>query len=163
MIQPKNQTEETQQDKSSSSSAAKMLDITTVVSSNSSNHDQDPARPSFTNAPLYPKNKRPVNLVSSWGGSSKSTVKPESSAAKYKQPLKKRRRLSTAVVKSLNSPGKHLYHHLVQLIFFVHISSRQQQQFQVGEVDTEETSPDGIHRRLQSIWWNTKEIRNQHR
>ena len=157
MIQPKNQTEETQKDKSSSSSAAKILDITTVVSSNHSNHDQEPARPSFTNAPLYPKNKRPVNLVSSW--SSKSTVKPESSAAKYKQPLKKRRRLSSAVVKSLNSPGKHLYH-LVQLIFFVHISSRQQQQFQVGEVDTEETSSDGIHRRIQSIWWNTKEIRN---
>ena len=102
----------------------------------------------------------PMLLVSSWGGSSKSTVKPESSTAKYKQPLKKRRRLSTAVVKSLNSPGKHLYHHLVQLIFFVHISSRQQQQFQVGEVDTEETSSDGIHRRIQSIWWNTKEIRN---
>jgi len=106
VIQPKNQTEKTQQDKSSSSSAAKILDITTVVSSNSSNHDQEPARPSFTNAPLYPKNKRPVNLVSSWGGSSKSTVKPESSTAKYKQPLKKRRRLSTAVVKSLNSPAR---------------------------------------------------------
>ena len=74
-----------------------------------------PDRPSFLKSSLFPKNRRPPNLVTSWGngivnkmtvGSSKGESSSTSSASKYKQPLKKRRRLSSAIVKAFSSPSR---------------------------------------------------------
>jgi len=63
--------------------------------------------PSFADAPLAPptRNRKPANLVTSWGTGNVAKVSLTKSGAS-KQPTKKRRRLSNAIVQSMNSPSR---------------------------------------------------------
>jgi len=62
---------------------------------------------SIADAPLVPpaRNRRPANLVTSWGSGNVAKVSLTKSGAS-KQPSKKRRRLSNAIVQSMNSPSR---------------------------------------------------------
>jgi len=62
---------------------------------------------SIVDAPLVPpaRNRRPANLVTSWGSGNVAKVSLTKSGAS-KQPSKKRRRLSNAIVQSMNSPSR---------------------------------------------------------
>jgi len=60
--------------------------------------------PSFADAPPT-RNRKPANLVTSWGTGNVAKVSLTKSGAS-KQPTKKRRRLSNAIVQSMNSPSR---------------------------------------------------------
>ena len=100
-----------------SSRVNNVLNVTQVVSNKSSVEDSKGSSsnvtdaPTFSNAPLVPRQyRKPANLVTSWGSGpvNKATIhiRDLGMSSSSKQPIKKRRRLSNAIVHSLNSPAR---------------------------------------------------------
>jgi len=67
--------------------------------------------PTFSDVSLAPRQyRKPANLVTSWGAGPVNKIsnhnKDKVVSSSSKQPIKKRRRLSNAIVQSLNSPAR---------------------------------------------------------